>query len=45
MKQIFLLDAGLAELATHLLVLVLLGVFTIIPGTLLIQRRVARGGE
>ena len=44
MKKIFILDAGVSDISTHLVVLLLLSVCTIIPGTLLIQRRLAKGG-
>ncbi len=44
MKKIFILDAGVSDISTHLVILVLLGVCTIIPGTLLIQRRLAKRG-
>jgi ABC-type multidrug transport system permease subunit len=45
MKQIFLLGAGIPEISAHLLILSLLGVFTIVPGTLLIRGRALKGGE
>jgi len=44
MKRIFLLEAGLGDIRTHLLILFLLGATTIIPGALLIRARIAKGG-
>ena len=44
MKQIFLLDAGIPEVALHVLILTALGLCTIIPGALLLRARMAKGG-
>ncbi len=44
MKKIFLLDAGVSDISVNLVILLLLGVCTIIPGALLIRGRLAKGG-
>ena len=44
MKNIFLFDAGVQDIRTHLLILSLIGILTIIPGSLLIRARISKGG-
>ncbi len=44
MKQIFLFDAGVYDIRTNLLILSLIGILTIIPGSLLIRARISKGG-
>jgi ABC-2 type transport system permease protein len=44
MKRIFLMGAGVSDIGINILILVLLGVCTLIPGTLLIRGRIAKGG-
>jgi ABC-2 type transport system permease protein len=43
-RKIFLLEASAADVALNLLVLYALGAATLIPGSLLIRGRIARGG-